>query len=234
MSVTDPADEAPDYAGPDRRSYLSDTVYGAIDGAVTTFAIVAGVAGAGLPTGVIVALGLANVFADGFSMAVGNYSGTKAERDDFVRLRRRAEERARTDPAGERRILRAILARKGLSGRLLEEATDAVAADRAAHIEIIMVDGHGLSPVEPHPVRAALATFLAFLAAGMVPLLPFLFGAAEALRVSVVLTAAVFFAIGAMKSHWSLAPWWRSGIETLVIGGVAAVIAYFVGGMFEP
>ncbi|MEL7345444.1 MAG: VIT1/CCC1 transporter family protein, partial [Pseudomonadota bacterium] len=56
---------------------LKDTVFGAIDGAVTTFAIVAGVAGAGLPTVVIVALGVANVLADGFSMAAGNYSGTK-------------------------------------------------------------------------------------------------------------------------------------------------------------
>jgi VIT1/CCC1 family predicted Fe2+/Mn2+ transporter len=227
-------DELPDAPrGPERGSYLSDTVYGALDGAVTTFAIVAGVAGAGLSPRVIVALGLANVLADGFSMAAGNYSGTKAERDDIARLRQLAEERARTDPAGERRVLRTILSRKGLSGRLLEEATDAVAADREAHVEMILVDGHGLSPVEPHPFRSALATFVAFLAAGMVPLVPFLFGAAAAFQTSIWLTAAVFFAIGALKSRWSLAPWWRSGLETLAIGGVAAIIAYGVARLVE-
>lgn len=223
-------DETPD----DRqKSYLKDFVYGAIDGVVTTFAIVAGVAGAGLSPVVIVALGLANVFADGFSMAVGNYTGTKAERDDLLRLRSLAHHRAETDPAGERQKLRAILARKGLSGHLLEQATDAVAADREAHVEIMLVDGHGLSPLEPHPVRAAFATFAAFLAAGMVPLLPFLFGAPAALALSVALTGVVFFAIGALKSRWSLAPWWRSGLETLAIGTVAALIAYGIGSLFD-
>ena len=67
---------------PAGRGYLRDIVYGGIDGSVTTFAIVAGVAGAGLSPWVIIALGIANVLADGFSMAAGNYSGTKAELDD--------------------------------------------------------------------------------------------------------------------------------------------------------
>ena len=73
--------------GTRRRSNLRDVIYGAIDGAVTTFAIVAGVVGAELSTKVIIALGIANVLADGFSMAAGNYSGTKAELDDARRLR---------------------------------------------------------------------------------------------------------------------------------------------------
>ena len=77
---------------------LRDTVYGAIDGAVTTFAIVAGVAGAGLSPFVIVALGLANVLADGFSMAAGNYSGTKAEKDNLLRLRAVEERHIATNP----------------------------------------------------------------------------------------------------------------------------------------
>ena len=68
-------------------NYLRDWVFGGIDGAVTTFAIVAGVAGAALSTNVILILGAANLLADGFSMAAGNYSGVKAERDDYERLR---------------------------------------------------------------------------------------------------------------------------------------------------
>jgi VIT1/CCC1 family predicted Fe2+/Mn2+ transporter len=81
-------------------------------------------------------------------------------------------------------------------------------------------------------MRAALATFAAFLAAGMVPLLPFLIGLPDAFRLSAVMTGVVFFGIGAAKSVWSLAPWWRSGAETLAIGGTAAGVAYIVGTLF--
>lgn len=220
-------------SGSNGRGHLRDMVYGGIDGAVTTFAIVAGVEGAGLPTKVIIALGFANVLADGFSMAAANYSGTKAELDDARRLRALEERHIRDYPDGEREELRQILAAKGLSGQVLEDATDAIAKNRKNWVDIMLVDEYGLSPVEPHPLRAGVMTFLAFLAAGLVPLLPFLFGAAQAFNISMGMTAAVFFAIGTLKSHWSLAPWWRSGFETFLIGGAAALIAYGVGSLFE-
>ncbi|MDJ1006909.1 MAG: VIT1/CCC1 transporter family protein [Paracoccaceae bacterium] len=220
-------------AAPARQSYIKDTVYGAIDGTVTTFAIVAGVAGAGLSPTVIIALGLANVLADGFSMAAGNYSGTKAERDDIRRLRAQEDRHIDVHPEGERAELRAILADKGLSGEVLEAATEAIAADRKAWIDTMMEGEYGLSATDPHPMRAAVATFLAFLAAGIIPLLPFLFGLENAFIVSASLTGVVFFAIGALKARWSLTPWWRSGVETFLIGGVAAAIAYGVGTLFH-
>lgn len=214
------------------RGHLRDMVYGGIDGAVTTFAIVAGVAGADLSTGVILALGMANVLADGFSMAAGNYSGTKAELDDVRRLRAIEEEHIDRFPEGERRELREILRRKGLEGQVLTEATAAIASNRRQWIDIMLTDEYGLAPTEPDPRGAALATFGAFLAAGMVPLLPFIFGTPHAFAASTVLTLATFFGIGAAKARWSLSPWWRSGFETLAIGGAAAGIAYAVGTLF--
>jgi len=212
---------------------LRDTVYGAIDGAVTTFAIVSAVAGAGLSPGIIVALGLANVLADGFSMAAGNYSGTKAELDNIKRLREVEERHIRDVPEGERLELREILAAKGLQGQVLDDATEAISADKGKWIQMMLVDEYGLSPVDPHPMRAALTTFAAFLAAGIVPLVPFLFGSGTAFQVSLVMTAFVFFAIGTLKSRWSLSPWWKSGLETLTIGGLAAGIAFVVGSLFR-
>lgn len=228
-----PEDVAARIDGNHKRSYLRDTVYGAIDGAVTTFAIVAGVVGADLSVRVIVALGIANVLADGFSMAAANYSGTKAELDDTKRLREIEERHIRLHPEGEKAELRVILEQKGLTGDVLEAATHAIAQDRRTWINMMLVDEYGLSPAEPHPLRAAAATFLAFLAAGMVPLLPYLFSAPRPFEWSILLTALTFFAVGASKSRWSLAPWWRSGIETLLIGGAAASIAYIVGTMFR-
>lgn len=216
------------------RGVLRDLVYGGIDGSVTTFAIVAGVAGAGLSPFVIVALGLANVLADGFSMAAGNYSGSKADRDNARRLRAREARHIARDPDGERREVREILRRKGLEGAVLDQATEAMTADREVWIDLMMEGEYGIAGVDPAPMRSALATFGAFLAAGMIPLLPFLLGVGEAAFAwSAGLTMAVFFGIGAAKSVWSLAPWWRSGTETLVIGGTAAALAYAVGTVFH-
>ena len=218
---------------PPGRGVLRDIVYGGIDGSVTTFAIVAGVAGAGLSPFIIVALGLANVLADGFSMAAGNYSGTKAELDNIRRIRAIEERHISRYPDGERLEVAAILANKGLSGQVLEDATDAITADRENWIALMLEGEYGLGGVDPHPMRAALATFGAFLVAGLIPLLPFLLGMDRAFALSAWMTMGVFFAIGAFKSRWSLAPWWRSGGETLLIGGAAAAIAFGVGTLFH-
>ncbi len=218
---------------PPGRGLLRDIVYGGIDGSVTTFAIVAGVAGAGLSPFVIVALGLANVLADGFSMAAGNYSGTKAELDDIRRLREIENRHIDTYPDGERGEVREILRLKGLSGRVLEEATDEICKSRETWVDLMIEGEYGLAGVDPRPMKAAVATFAAFMVAGMVPLLPFLFGLANAFAISSCMTMACFFAIGAFKSRWSLAPWWRSGTETLMIGGAAAAMAYSVGLLFH-
>ncbi|WP_209505467.1 MULTISPECIES: VIT1/CCC1 transporter family protein [unclassified Ruegeria] len=219
---------------PPGRGVLRDVVYGGIDGSVTTFAIVAGVAGAGLSPFVIVALGLANVLADGFSMAAGNYSGTKAELDNIRRIRAIEERHIALYPDGEREEVREILSQKGLSGEILNEATTAITSSHEHWVNLMIEGEYGLGSVDPHPMKAALATFFAFLVAGMIPLLPFLASVENAFEMSVWMTMGVFFAIGAFKSRWSLAPWWRSGIETLLIGGLAALIAYLVGSLFHP
>lgn len=230
-----PDDIAARISDPPGRGVLRDMIYGGIDGSVTTFAIVAGVAGAGLSPFIIVALGLANVLADGFSMAAGNYSATKSELDNAKRLRRVEETHIDRFPDGERAEVREILRQKGLEGAVLEDATAAITARRETWINLMMEGEYGLGGVDPHPMRAAWATFVAFLVAGMIPLLPFIFGMGEiAFTLSAWMTLAVFFAIGTAKSIWSLASWWRSGLETLVIGGAAAAMAYGVGTLFHP
>lgn len=215
-------------------SPLKDMVYGGVDGAVTTFAIVAGVEGAGLSHSIIVALGLANILADGFSMAASNYSGTKAELDDRKRIIQIEETHIAHHPEGEREELRQILALRGLSGTVLKQATDVIAQSKEKWIGLMLTDEYGLARGDPHPIRAALATFIAFLLAGAVPLIPFVFGLPNPFALSVYATLLTFFLIGAGKSRWSLSPWWRSGIETLAIGGTAALLAYGVGGLFHP
>ncbi len=215
-------------------SHLKDFIYGGIDGAVTTLAIVAGVQGAGFSPKVIIALGAANIVADGFSMAAGNYAGTRAESEEVARLRAIEADHIARAPEGEREELRQILAAKGLSGEPLEQAVDAISSRETAWIDMMLVDEYGVSPVAPAPIRAALATFGAFLVAGLVPLLPFVFGLANAFTVSWVMTFIVFVAIGAIRGLWSLRSSWWTAAETLLIGGTAAAIAFAVGTLFHP
>ena len=93
----------------------------------------------------------------------------------------------------------------------------------------MLSEEYGLARTLRSPIQAALHTFLAFAACGFVPLLPYLLGMPDPFAWAAASTALVFFAIGSVKSRWSLAPWWRSGLETLGIGMTAASFAYAVG-----
>lgn len=216
-----------------RPSYLRDWVYGGIDGAVTTFAIVAGVVGADLSARVIIILGLANLFADGFSMAAGNFSATKAEIDDYARLQAIERQHIVEVPHGEREEVRQLLKKQGITGEALEQATASVTANPDLWVELMMREEYGLSGVMRSPKLAAVGTFAAFVLCGAVPLLPFGLGLPQAFVISIVVTGCVFAMIGALKSKWSLAPAWRSAVETLSIGAAAALVAYVVGNLLK-
>ena len=215
-------------AGP-RPSYLRDWVYGGIDGAVTTFAVVAGVVGAELQPAVVVVMGFANLAADGFSMAAGNYLGTRAEREDLARLEEVEHRHIDLVPDGEREEVRQIYRGKGFGGEELERAVAVITADRSRWVRTMLTEEYGLPTEVRSPLRAAASTFAAFCLCGLAPLLPYLFGARGAFLASALLTGAVFFAIGSAKSRWSPSPWWSSGLSTLLVGGLAASLAYVVG-----
>src|SRR5262245_3591490 len=103
-----------------QHSYLGDFVLGAVDGVVTTFAVVAGAAGAHFPPVVAIVLGLANLLADGFSMAVGNYLSRKSDRERVQRVRQSEQRHIEKFPEGEREEIRQIFSQKGFSGETLE------------------------------------------------------------------------------------------------------------------
>lgn len=210
-----------------RSNYLRDWIYGGIDGAVTTFAIVAGVVGADLSAAVVLVLGLANLLADGFAMAASNYSGTKAEGDDYNRVIGIERKHIALEPEGEREEIRQIFAAKGFSGNDLERIVAVITSDSALWAKTMAVEEYGLSPTPRSPVLAALSTFAAFIMCGAVPLVTYL--SAGGLTSCIIATSAAFFGVGAIKSGWSPVAWWISGLETFAIGISAAAVAFAVG-----
>jgi VIT1/CCC1 family predicted Fe2+/Mn2+ transporter len=157
------------------RHYIRELIYGANDGLITTFAVVAGVAGGGLPLHVVLIVGAANLFADGLSMGVGNYLSIRSHES--------------------------VLAAQELP----EEET--------------------------FPLRHGLATFLAFVVAGTVPLTPYMIEVlpVERFLLSIVLTFLALFAIGASRALIGQVKWWVGGFEMLALGAIVAAIAYVSG-----
>jgi VIT1/CCC1 family predicted Fe2+/Mn2+ transporter len=220
-----------------QHSYLGDFVLGAVDGAVTTFAVVAGGAGAGLSNGVVLVLGLSNVLADGFSMAAGNFLKARADQLVVERIRRMEEAHIEQVPEGEREEIRQIFQAKGFGGEVLDQIVAVITEDRQQWVNTMLTEEWGLRLDQPVPWKAGLATFVAFLVAGLVPLLPplvLLHGASRhSFAASSVLTGVTFFVVGFIRGKVVDRRPWAAGLETLLIGGAAASVAYAVGKLLE-
>ena len=219
-----------------RPSYLGSAVLGAIDGSVTTFAIVAASVGGGLSEVVIIVLGLANLLADGFSMAVGNYHATESQVERIEMARRMENDHIDRVPEGEREEVRMILIRKGLRGESLAQAVAVITSDRRLWVDTMIAEEWGLPVAHPSPIREALATFGAFGACGFLPLLPFVLLGGDMqskFGVSVLLTGFAFLSVGVIKGIVLESSPLRSGIVTLVTGGIAAGLAYGVGALLR-
>jgi VIT1/CCC1 family predicted Fe2+/Mn2+ transporter len=157
------------------RHYVRELIYGANDGIITTFAVVAGVAGGGLSLRVVLIIGAANLFADGLSMAVGNYLSIRAHES--------------------------------------------------------VLETQELPEEEAFPFRHAGATFLAFVLAGAVPLIPYMIPIVTLDRFgsSVALTLLAMFAVGASRALIANVRWWKAGLEMLGLGALVAGLAYGSG-----
>jgi VIT1/CCC1 family predicted Fe2+/Mn2+ transporter len=201
--------------------------------------VVAGVEGANLDETVVIILGGANLIADGFSMAVSNFLGSRAARQQRERARREEQRHIRMVPEGEREEIRQIFAAKGFEGRDLERVVEVITSDPDLWTETMMSEELGFGTSEPNEFRAALATFTAFLTIGFLPLAVFALDlltpgdVANAFLWSAVMTGIAFFVVGAMKARFVDQAWWRSALETLAVGGLAATLAYVAGALLQ-
>ncbi len=213
--------------------YLRDFVYGANDGIITTFAVVAGVAGADLSARIVLILGFANLLADGFSMAMSNYLSEKSN-CDFVAIERQREEwEVEKLPEEEKQEIRKIYAQKGFEGEVLEKIVTTITANKNLWVDEMMIGEHKLIPEngDNHPWKNAAITFVSFVVAGFVPLVPYFagWGARETFPYAIVATALILFIVGGLRTLITGRRWFVAGMEMLIVGMLAAGVAYGVG-----
>jgi len=200
---------------------------------------VSGVAGAQLGINVILILGLANLLADGFSMGTGACLSAKSEREYYERERAREAWEVDRFPEGERAELFDLYRTQGYSE---EEACQLVAIkthDRERWVDSMMLEELGMLKEDKNPLLSGLATVVAFVVAGSVPLLVYLLAMAVALPASALFPASIFlsalalFGLGATKVLVTQMSALRSGLEMLLVGGLAAGVAYAVGALLK-
>ena len=215
--------------------YLKDAVYGASDGIVTTFAVVAGVAGASLDAIIVLILGFANLIADGFSMAAANYLGSKSQLDYNKSKLRKEKLNLDSNPRLQKNKIKEIYYGKGFRGKLLDDIINKITSSKKLWSETITIENLGITKNKTSPKISALITFLAFLIAGFMPLLIYILAnfipylSEHTFYIASIITGLTFIVVGILKSRVSKTKWYKGALEMLLIGGGASIAAYFIG-----
>ncbi|GMG81637.1 VIT1/CCC1 transporter family protein [Paralimibaculum aggregatum] len=221
---------------------LREVVYGGNDGIVTTFAVVAGFAGAAAegagPVGAVAVLlfGLANLLADATSMGLGAFLSARSQRDIYHRVHGAVGRMIAADPEGQRQGYAARLAARGIAEDTARAVAAATARDPGLLAEALVREAMALSgPDGDRPVRDALMTFASFLCFGAVPLVPyFLMPPSETtFLVAVGATFSALVALGLLRWKVTIEPMARCVGETVLVGGICAAVAYGVGLAFR-
>lgn len=212
--------------------YIGDFVYGANDGIVTTFAVVTGSVGASLSPFIIIILGFANLVADGLSMAASSFLSRKSDLEYQEGQRKKEAWEIENLPEIEVQEVRDIFEKMGFTGPDLDRAVEITIKDKKRWVDIMMVHELGIidDPAD-QPWKHGLATFSAFVVAGLAPLLPFIIPAIaqNALILSSIFSGIALFTSGALRTLITPKSWWRGGLEMLAVGSLAAGAAFFVG-----
>ncbi len=220
------------------QNYLGEFVYGGIDGSVTTFAVVAGSVGAGLDSAVIIILGFANLLADGFAMSVGAFLSAKSVQANYEKHKRQEYWEVENLPDLERKEVEEIYRKKGFEGDLLQQVVAVITSDKDRWVDNMMTEELGMIKEVKSPLAIGAVTYFSFVIIGLVPLSIYVYDYLNDFKGnqffwSCLLTSVGFFIIGWLKTYVTQTSRFKGILETLVLGAIAATVAYFVGDILE-
>lgn len=226
--------------------HFKEVIYGGIDGIVTTFAVVAGFSGAALSNEtttqlsfmVVLLFGLANLFADATSMGLGNFLSVRSEKDQYNTARRKEQQEIQNNPNSEAEETVTIMVDKGFSEEDARQLTSIYQKNEEYWTDFMM--NHELEMSDPrgeNPVYTGLTTFGSFIVFGAIPLVPFMLMQSATpttvFQLSSIGTFGALVALGLLKWRVVGSDLFKSLFEVVVVGGVAALIAFWVGSFFQ-
>jgi VIT1/CCC1 family predicted Fe2+/Mn2+ transporter len=213
--------------------WLRPAVFGASDGLVSNFALIAGVAAGSSGSEIVVLAGAAGLAAGAFSMAAGEYISVRSQSEQAMAEIETERNEIAKRPLAEERELAGMYVEKGLDPALAREVARQLSRDPAVALDVHVREELGLHPgALPSATLAAGSSFVSFALGASLPLLPYLLGA-EGLWPALLLTLTGLFLCGALVTRLTPRPWWYGGARQVLIGAVAAAVTYGVGSLVD-
>lgn len=227
----DPAEikhEHPDING----GWLRPAVFGAMDGLVSNFALIMGVAGgtmASASTQPVILAGLAGLAAGAFSMAAGEYTSV-ASQSELAREQIEVERREiASNREAEQAELATMFVEQGIEPDVAEKAAELIHRNPEISVKVHSLLEMGIDPDDlASPKLAAISSFVSFGAGALLPLLPYLLGVSNP-TISIVLSLIGLFVCGALVTKVTSVSWWFGGVRQLILGAGAAGLTFMIG-----
>jgi VIT1/CCC1 family predicted Fe2+/Mn2+ transporter len=213
--------------------WLRPTVFGVVDGLVSNFALIAGVAAGSSTAKPVVLAGVAGLIGGAFSMGTGEYISVRSQNESMQAEVDVERNELQHNSEAEIAELAQIYVNRGVDPELAQLVAEQLSQDPDQALEIhaqeeLGVDIHDL----PNARLAAISSFLSFSVGAFVPLLPFLFGSAQVLPIAAILALAALFITGALTARFTTKPWWYAGGRQLLLGLISASVTFGIGHLF--
>lgn len=216
-------------------SNLKDIILGGQDGLVNVLGVILGVAVATYDTKLVIIAGMAATFAESISMAAVAYTSTKAAKSHYLSQLKKEEQEIKEIPLLEKKEIYKIYYKKGFRGKLLNQIVKKITNNKKVWLETMMAEELGLLPEEySHPEKSSLIVGLSAVIGSLIPLIPFFFLPVKiGMSIALLVSALALFIAGFMKAKLTVGNEFRSGIEILFIGMLAAMTGYIIGILFS-
>ncbi|MDT4917836.1 MAG: vacuolar iron transporter family protein [Pseudonocardiales bacterium] len=213
--------------------WLRPTVFGMMDGLVSNFALIAGVAAASSNSSQVALAGLAGLVGGAFSMSAGEYISVQSQNESLhAELEVERHELVHNAEA-ELAELAQMYVERGVDPDLALQVARQLSRDPDQALVIHAQEEFGVDPTQlPSPLTAAGSSFASFCVGALLPLLPYSLGASS-LWLSAVVSVVALFLAGVAASRFTSRSWWYSGARQLLFGVLAAAVTYGVGSAFH-
>ncbi len=217
------------------RETLRDFILGGQDGLVNVLGLLLGVAAATNERRIVLIAGIAALMAESISMGAVAYTSSKAAKEYYLSRLFSVKKSVLDLPLEERSHIKQIYYKKGFRGKLLQDIVNKIVVDRKLFTQTLMTEELRMFPQEyEHPIKIGMTVLWATVVGSLIPLIPFFFLTVKVgVIISLVVSLVALFAAGSLKAKLTIGNWKKSGLEMMLIGGLAALAGYGIGKLLE-